>query len=150
MAEITPPETALFTGVVGDPIAGLSVDDKGPTHLLPPVVEPTPPTPDPDPPVVSNVTPSAGTELTPDSTVGFDLTDNVAILAAFVYVIYPDLGEAEAVHDGATFLPRFVGLSSRSTIASGFRYTLRRSGGWRSTNIDVRVRALDAAGNESS
>jgi hypothetical protein len=36
MAEITPPETALFAGVIGDPIEGLSVDDKGPTHLLPP------------------------------------------------------------------------------------------------------------------
>lgn len=36
MAEITPPETALFTGVIGDPIEGSSVDDKGGTHLLPP------------------------------------------------------------------------------------------------------------------
>ena len=36
MAEITPPETALFTGVVGDPIAGSSVDDKGSTQLFPP------------------------------------------------------------------------------------------------------------------
>ncbi len=41
MAEITPPETALFTGVVGDPIAGSSVDDKGGTHLLPPEEAPS-------------------------------------------------------------------------------------------------------------
>jgi hypothetical protein len=35
MADIPDP-TALFTGVVGDPIEGSSVDDKGPTNLLPP------------------------------------------------------------------------------------------------------------------
>lgn len=155
MAEIVPPTTrplgTLSRTVNGDQVsrtfAFAATDGKPFLRMV--FDNPAPP-PDPNPPVVSNVTPAAGTALTPDSTVGFDLTDDVEILAAFVYVIYPDLGEAEAVHDGATFLPRFVGLSSRSTIANGFRYTLRRSGGWKSTNIDVRVRALDAAGNESS
>lgn len=115
-----------------------------------------PPVPDTTPPVVSNVSPVALTNIQPTTEVSFDVTDETGLVCVMVYVLYPDLGDAELVHDGATYMPRFISLSTRVPIVDGFRYTLRRSGGWKvapgvaQPNIDIRIRALDAAGNEAT
>lgn len=119
-----------------------------------PVFVPDPP--DVTVPQVTNVIPPAASDLGPTDEIGFDVTDDTGIVGLFVYVVYPDLGDWEVVHDGAQFSTRFVGMSTRTSILGGFRFTLKRSGGWKMApgvarpNVAVRIRAIDAAGNEST
>lgn len=99
------------------------------------------------PPVIDNFSPAVGTPLARSDTVSFDVTDNVALRRALVLVTLA--GETYCVHDGFTFRGEFSNLSTRSVIAGGYHYTVKRNGGWIEPP-DFEVLAIDTSGNEAT
>jgi hypothetical protein len=101
--------------------------------------------PDVTNPVVDNYSPAIGSTLNEADPIFFDVTDNSGQFASIIIAIKQ--GDAtEVVHDGTDFLEPYDDLSGRSNIAEGFRYRIRRSGGW----VDRVVQSafvVDAAGN---
>lgn len=123
----------------------IGVDHRGTAGQPPPE-----PTPDTTPPVVTLVSPTDG-EVSADTPVVFDVTEEgvEGFCELFVWVVFASDGSSEVIHDGDSFATRYVGLSARSTVTGGFRYTVRRSEGWPSSPR-VRVKVIDTAGNVSS
>jgi hypothetical protein len=110
---------------------------------------PAPPTPDPDPPVVTFVAPTPGTTLQPGGTITVDVTDpGSGLRLTFLAIIESGTELVELVHDGSSFMPRYVGHSYRTAITDGFRYFLRRAGGWPAGMVlTLRVWSVDKSGN---
>jgi hypothetical protein len=99
-------------------------------------------------PIISNITPAASTDLTPTTTVGFDVTDDSgATLVEFVWVSFAATGDTEVVWTGDGFSPRYAS-STRLPITDGFQYRINRVGGWPSAP-QLAIKALDAGGNEA-
>jgi len=102
-------------------------------------------------PTISNFVPTAGSAITPTTAIQFDVLDDEADFARiFVEVSFPDsTGITEVIHDGDGFQGLYSAASSRVIITGGFRYTVRRSGGWPGTP-QFQVFAIDHAGNQGS
>lgn len=114
-----------------------------------PTPPPTPPTPDTTPPLVSVVSPSAGSQITENTPLVINVTDNSgSLLKVFLYAYFPNTGLKEVIHDGSSFAPFYSALSARSNISGGFQYSILRSGGWEASPTITAI-PLDAAGNES-
>lgn len=95
-------------------------------------------------PVVDNFSPPVGSSVLEADPVFFDVTDNVGF--AQIVIAIKQGGATELVHDGTNFLPPYDDLSTRDNIASGFRYRVRRTGGW----IEAVVQSafvVDSSGN---
>lgn len=124
-----------------------AVDTQGriTTHTSYNLVITDPPAPaDATAPTVALVSPSAPGEITRATPIIVDVTDTSALVVVFVWVTYP--GRApDIVHDGDAFAELFSS-STRASISGGYRYTLRRNGGWPAAPT-VRIRPIDAAGN---
>lgn len=101
---------------------------------------------DPMPPVVIIVSPPIGTRIGANTPLVLDVTDNVALRNVILYARFSGRVAAEVVHDGGCFLAPYTA-SSRSNLANGFQFTLRRQGGWPGSP-SLSVRAFDTAGNE--
>jgi len=111
----------------------------------------TPPAPDTTPPTVTYVSPTPGAQLDVDGSVVVDVTDNLDRLARAIFALaIAETGVTELVHDGTAFTARYVAGSTRSAIADGYRFELRRTGGWPDGSITVRVFASDLDGNLES
>jgi hypothetical protein len=109
-----------------------------------------PAAPDVLPPVISNFSPPVGTTIDTLQPVSFNVTDTGgAFRRIIVTAVYPRTGIEEVVHDGATFVGRYLTASQRSIIANGFSFSVMRAGGWPSSPT-IRVFAFDIAGNEAS
>lgn len=91
-------------------------------------------------PTVVNQTPSPGSTIYPGDTVSFDVTDVRPFLFLEVQV---DLARREVIHDGDQFLNPYL-TSIRVPIPGGWRYQVRRSGGW-NAGPTFRVRVYDTA-----
>lgn len=89
-------------------------------------------------PQVANQTPAPGGILYPGDTVSFDVVD---IRALFFIEIQVDQGRREVIHDGDSFVAPYQ-TSIRVPISGGYRYQVRRSGGWVAP-ATFRVRAYD-------
>lgn len=98
-------------------------------------------------PVVTLVSPSVLEALDRDTAVVIDVTDNVALGRVLVVAQLESLGVEELVHNGDRFAAAFSGSSSRVAIAGGWRYTVRRGGGWAAPPT-LTVYAVDATGTE--
>ena len=98
------------------------------------------------PPVVSNFSPPAGSAIGATTAVSFDVTDETSLARVFVLAEFLG-GTYEVIHDGAKFGSRYAPASSRSAIAGGYHYSVRRNGGWPQA-MTVRVIPLDRAGQE--
>jgi hypothetical protein len=97
-------------------------------------------------PTIGNFMPSVGSPLARSSSVSFDVLDEVALRRVLVLV---RLGASTyCVHDGFVFRDRFAVMSTRSAIAGGFRYTVKRDGGWIEAPT-FEVLAIDTSGNEA-
>lgn len=112
-----------------------------------PVVDPVVPVP----PIVSNVTPVAGTAVTARTPVGLDVTDDSGVFRRIMLVAsFPTLGLLEVVHDGDNFAPLYAGTgNTREAIANGFRYTALRRGGWPASPTLIPF-AIDQEGAEAA
>lgn len=99
-------------------------------------------------PVLSGVTPEEDSQINGDTAIQFDVTDDENLvgveLAVFFGGDYADYDER--IHDGTSFTPRYTAGSTRTAITDGYRYVLRRSGGWL-VDPTFSVRAWDASGN---
>ena len=113
---------------------------------------PAPPAPpeDESAPVVANFNPAPGTPITRTAPIAFDVTDDSGdFRRIFVVAFFPATGATEVVHDGDSFRGHYAAGSGRTMIASGFRYTLLRTGGWPGAPT-IQTFAIDRAGNEAS
>lgn len=103
------------------------------------------------PPVISALSPPAGTDIEPDQVVSFEVTDDVGTFARiFVVAKNLDSGVAEVAHDGDAFNGFYVEQSTRTLITGGIRYELLRRGGWTGTRLEISAFAIDADGNEGT
>lgn len=99
-------------------------------------------------PTISNVTPAAGTAITPTTPVTFDVVDDSGTFRrVIVHVHFPATGAVEVVHDGDAFVGFYSGTSTRQAIAGGFRFSVLRAGGWRSAPT-FKTFAIDTEGFE--
>jgi len=99
-------------------------------------------------PVISNIVPAPGTGIYASDTLQFDVTDDSGLFTAIVIMVeYPD-GNYEVVYDGNTFAYNFQNCT-KSVITNGFRYYLRRRGGWPGSPT-ARIRAIDQGGSENT
>jgi len=106
-------------------------------------------------PTVENFLPEEGMDITSSTPVEFDVVfneDTSAPLAAIVVsVLYKETGAIETVYDregfSVNYRPNgnFLG-SSRSSIANGWHFKLRRRSGWFASPT-VKVQGADTAGN---
>lgn len=102
-------------------------------------------------PVVSNVSPAAGSTIDADTPIEFDVTDNEGTFArVFVSVLNEDTGVEEVAHDGDAWNGLYVASSTRTLIGAGMHYVLLREGGWPGSSMSLRVRAIDSDGNEGT
>lgn len=103
--------------------------------------------PDSTSPTVTLVSPPVGSRLLRGTPVVLDVTDASGLAAVFLWVTYASaFAPDDLVHDGENFSVQFRDGSTREAIAGGYRYTLRRGGGWPSAPT-VHVRPIDAEGN---
>jgi len=103
--------------------------------------------PDTTAPVVDNFSPANGATIAATDPIFFDTTDDRSVFAR-VLVAVTQGDTTELAHDGDNFLAPYDTLSTRTNITDGFRYRLRRDGGWVDT-ATVRVFAIDPSGNEA-
>ena len=98
------------------------------------------------PPVVTVISPTPGAPLAANGEVVIEVTDvDEGVRLVEIFVDQPEM--RGVVYDGANFVAPFNG--SRATIAGGYRFTFRRSGGWRFSNgVRFYARAFDQLGTE--
>jgi hypothetical protein len=88
----------------------------------------------PTPPTVSNIVPTPGTPVAPDTPLQFDITDANGFSLIIPMIVLNPLSVPEPTGHGVAEADfAFEGLylsSTRVQITDGFRYTLRRRGGW--------------------
>lgn len=102
---------------------------------------------DVQPPTIGNFVPSVGTPIKRSDAIQFDVLDNLSSLRRAEIFVTLD-GETYVVHDGEKFRGQFSNLSTRTPIAGGFRFIVRRNGGW-TTPPTFEVHATDTSGNEA-
>lgn len=102
-------------------------------------------------PVISNITPAAGSQLaTVRTPVVFDVTDvdpGVQLVVAKLKYAGSDL--EHVVWDGSAFTTAWVARSTRTIIANGFRFSILPAAGWTRNISEIDVIAIDGAGNQS-
>jgi hypothetical protein len=98
-----------------------------------------------DPPEVSNLVPSEGATILRDQALQFDVTDDGGAFSALLVVaVFDTARPIELIHDGTRFSFPYTA-SSRTAITNGFRYLVRRTGGWPASPTFT-VHAVDTGG----
>lgn len=98
-------------------------------------------------PNIVMVDPAVPGDVAPADTITFDVTDN-ALRKVIVIVKFTPHSLWEVIHDGDGFSPGYTGSSTRTAITNGFRFVANRAGGWPAGAFQLKVVALDVAGNE--
>lgn len=104
---------------------------------------------DVDPPQITNVIPSPGSTISAGDRIRFDVTDDSGeFTRIMITVTFPTTTRTtEVVHDGTSFTAFYAAGSLRTTIPSGFRYSVGRAGGWLGPPT-FRAYAIDRSGLE--
>lgn len=98
-------------------------------------------------PDIRNFSPAPGAAIDRLSHLRFDVTDDTGeLLMMFVTALFPD-GTCECVWDGDAFTPRYSATSSRVAVDCGYRFTVRRAGGWMQTPLRLDIVAIDLDSN---
>lgn len=102
---------------------------------------------DTDPPEVQDISPAPGSVLGRNDDVIFDIVDDIEVRNAVVNAEIS--GRWESVYFGSAdgFSPAYS-LSTVTPILGGFRFVVRRAGGWVSIPT-FRVLAFDSGGNQT-
>lgn len=106
---------------------------------------------DATPPIVTVISPAAGTPIQPEAVLTVEITDAVGIALAPLYAEFPGWPSAEMVYNGAGYLAPYAALSTATPLANnGVRLAIRRSdpggGGWPG-NVSLTCIATDTSGN---
>ena len=117
---------------------GVVIED---VHILP---EPGIP-PDTTPPTIAVVSPVAGASIATDTAFVVDVTDAIGLGLVVLTVEQPAGGPHEVVWLRDAFASTYVA-STRTAIANGYRFTIRRAGGWYASPT-FHVEAIDLGGN---
>jgi len=102
-------------------------------------------------PVVTVVSPAAGSTIDYDDTLTIDVTDETSLLEVILMAKYASSSidrATEVIWDGSAFMFPFEN-STRTVITNGHRYAINRTRGWQSSPT-VDVRAIDTGGNEAT
>jgi hypothetical protein len=99
-------------------------------------------------PVVTVVSPVPDSTIDRNATIIFDVTDDFDIRDTIVWVEIAGRWEVIYGGDADGFAPGYLS-SSRSVVANGYRYTIRRDGGWISSPT-FRAKVFDTSGNVAS
>jgi len=98
-------------------------------------------------PTLTNLEPPNGQPVGPDTPIQFDMTDSDGLVLVIPMITLDPFRLPEPAHDFTEFTELYLdGGSTREAISNGYRYTLRRKGGW-TTNPQLRVFAVDLLGN---
>lgn len=100
-------------------------------------------------PTVTVVSPVEGSEITATTPLVVDVEDEQSLAIVLLYAEFPNRTGAEVVHNGTTFMAPYATNSSRVSIEDGFRYTLRRDGGWPG-DVSLTAIPVDRGGNTST
>ena len=98
-------------------------------------------------PVVSNISPASPSTILEAQTLGFDVTGVPALQRVFVFVSFPGMNLQELAFDGTSFTSPYSVQSTRTSIANGHTYLLRRDPVW-PDSPDIAVYAVDIAAAE--
>lgn len=137
---------AAFTATVWD-VEKLQAQLAGAGHML---VHVWPESTNPPAPTVTNVSPVAGTVVTPATVWSADINGTLGEI--LVWVSYEGLNVVEMIYDGSDFCPNFKALSTLEQTDSNpdvWHIEIKRSNGWLGDpRIAVRVRSDEGAVNE--
>ena len=127
----------------------LASGSHGGTEVLVIATQVSPVEPDPgvgSPPEIQNVSPNLDSSILPTATVQFDIVDTDGdLFDVVVFAIFAENGIDEVVHFGSSataFGQRYLQSSTRTAITNGFRYSIKRVGGWPEPPR-LRIRAFD-------
>lgn len=102
-------------------------------------------------PEIENLTPTTGSQINSGTTLGFDVvvSDATPLRLVVVGVRYNNLDTSEFVYEGDQFLPYFEASSTVEAITNGYRFRLKRRGGWPADpRVFVRAVSEEGAMNE--
>lgn len=99
------------------------------------------------PPTISNIAPAPGTAISRADPIFFDVTDDLNMIRRAVLCAKFSDGTYEVIHDGESFAQGYASLSTRTAIANGWHYRVRRTAGWPSGPTLVPF-ITDTSGNE--
>jgi hypothetical protein len=102
-------------------------------------------------PEITNISPTPGTNIRPQTVFSFDVTDDLALALVLVAVSWrhPKTNEliVELAYDGTAFRGAYRGIANtKITIAGGFRFNVLRDGGWLASPT-LEWFPLDTSGN---
>lgn len=83
-------------------------------------------------PTVTILDPAPNTQIYPDTALSFEITSLGGFAMITPWIVLDPFRVPEAVHDSVEFVDLYAG-SERIAITNGYRYTVRRKGGWTST-----------------
>lgn len=111
-------------------------------------IEDDPPAADTTAPTVQNLIPVSGVLPTTRTPIEFDVVDvDPGLAAVIVTVKFRSEAETWVVWDGFKFLPPFEAESARTDAIEGFHFSILPTPGWPDFVEDLRVYAIDQAGN---
>lgn len=102
-----------------------------------------------DPPTVTNFVPADGSAITVNQAISFDVTDDLSSFRRIMILASFSSTSIEVVYDGTAFRSYYTDLSTKTVIAGGFTFSIRRTGGWPSTPT-IEIYPIDTSGNEAS
>lgn len=98
------------------------------------------------PPEVGNFDPPADAPISRGTILNFDVTDDTGIASVFIGASFEGVNRSEVVFAGQVFGPLYAS-STRTPIAGGYRFAVRRVGGWPAgLNPTLSIEAVDTAG----
>jgi len=99
-------------------------------------------------PVVSNITPAAGSALAATTALGFDVTDDSGLFRRITVALSFGSGRPdETVYDSRGFRPYYSAGSTVTSIEGGLRFSVKRTGGWPAAP-SIYIDPIDLSGNE--
>jgi hypothetical protein len=135
--------TLLSTSFVAPCVPGLNQIHRGGTLLEV--------APDSTAPVISSPSPSSGSSIAANATVGMDVTDDSGSLGqVLIYATFPGASAPELVYDGSAFSSAYSSGSTVTSITNGLRFRLVRAGVGFYGTFTVTTLARDPTGNAAS
>lgn len=96
-------------------------------------------------PTISTPSPAPG-NVESGQAITFDVEDETLLADVKVWLVQAN-GATEMIFDGDNFTADYAGSSTRTPIANGFTFSVRRTGGWPSGTWRLAVDGTDTGGN---